>query len=74
MKHQAALGKDPAYVMGQMGHTDPTVTLGLYAKVMSVGDDDRERLRLLVAGDPFNYGEGCTLSSDRTVSPTRVMS
>jgi integrase len=46
-----AIGKDPAYVMGQMGHTDPTVTLGLYAKVMSVGDEDRERLRRLVEGD-----------------------
>lgn len=46
-----AIGKDPAYVMGQVGHTDPTVTLGLYAKVMSVGDEDRERLRALVGGD-----------------------
>ena len=45
-----AIGRDPAYVMAQMGHTDPTVTLGLYAKVMSVGDDDRERLRALVGG------------------------
>jgi integrase len=46
-----AIGRDPAYVMGQMGHTDPTVTLGLYAKVMSVGEGDRERLRALVGGD-----------------------
>ncbi len=45
-----ALGKDPAYVMGQMGHSDPTVTLGLYAKVMSVGEADRGRLRALVGG------------------------
>ena len=35
---------------GQMGHTDPTVTLGLYAKVMQVSDQDRERLRQLVDG------------------------
>jgi integrase len=45
-----ALRPDPAYVMAQMGHTDPTVTLGLYAKVMSGGDADRERLRSLVEG------------------------
>jgi integrase len=45
-----ALGRDPAYVMGQMGHTDPTLTLGLYARVMSATDDDRKRLRELVAG------------------------
>jgi integrase len=27
-----AEGEDAAYVMAQLGHTDPTVTLGLYAK------------------------------------------
>jgi len=27
-----AEGEDPAYVMAQLGHTDPTMTLGLYAK------------------------------------------
>ena len=29
-----AEGEDPAYVMGQMGHTDPDMTLGLYAKAL----------------------------------------
>ena len=29
-----AEGEDPAYVMQQMGHTDPTMTLGLYAKAL----------------------------------------
>ena len=45
-----ALGKDPAYVMRQAGHTDPTVTLGLYAKVMAVSDADLACLRTLVEG------------------------
>ncbi len=45
-----ALGRDPAYVMAQMGHTDPTMTLGLYAQVMSMADGDRDRLRVLVEG------------------------
>jgi integrase len=45
-----ALDKDPAYVMAQMGHTDPAVTLGLYAKVMATSEADRERLRVLVEG------------------------
>jgi integrase len=45
-----ALGKDPRYVMAQLGHTDPTVTLGIYAQTMTSSDDDRERLRLLVEG------------------------
>ena len=46
-----ALGKDPRYVMAQMGHTDPTVTLGIYAQVMNTSEDDRARLRALVEGD-----------------------
>jgi hypothetical protein len=45
-----ALGKDPRYVMAQLGHTDPTVTLGIYAQAMTSSDEDRERLRLLVEG------------------------
>jgi integrase len=46
-----ALGKDPAYVMSQMGHTDPTVTLGIYAQVMRSSDKNRERLAALVGGE-----------------------
>jgi integrase len=42
-----ALDKNHAYVMQQMGHTSPAMTLGLYAKVM---EPDRERLRALVEG------------------------
>ena len=61
-----AIGKDPAYVMGQMGHTDPTVTLGLYAKVMSVGEDDRDRLRALVGANYLALaGTGDDLAADR---------
>jgi integrase len=46
-----ALGRDPAYVMRQMGHTDPTVTLGIYAHVMQAREEDRARLRALVGAD-----------------------
>ena len=45
-----ALGRDPAYVMALMGHTSPTMTLGLYAQVMNVAEADRDRLRQLVEG------------------------
>jgi integrase len=48
-----AVGKDPAYVMAQMGHTSPTMTLGLYAQVMNVSEADRGRLRALVYGEPY---------------------
>jgi hypothetical protein len=36
--------------VAQLGHTDPTVTLGIYAQAMTSSNDDRERLRLLVEG------------------------
>jgi hypothetical protein len=37
--------------MNQIGHSNPMVTLGIYAQVMRVSDDDREPLRMLVEGD-----------------------
>lgn len=45
-----ALGEDVPYVMAQAGHTDPKVTLSIYAQVMFRGDGERERLRDLVEG------------------------
>jgi integrase len=42
------LGKDPAYVMAQAGHTDPAITIGIYSKPMR--PEDQARLRALVDG------------------------
>lgn len=47
---QAGLGRDPAYVMGQLGHTDPAFTLGVYSHAMRRGNGEREALRDLVEG------------------------
>jgi hypothetical protein len=44
-----ALGQDPRYVMGQLGHTDPAFTLRLYTHAMQ-RDGERERGKLLVGG------------------------
>lgn len=46
-----AKGEDPAYVMTQMGHTSPNLTLSLYARAMQRRDGERERLRALVNGE-----------------------
>jgi integrase len=46
-----AAGDDPAHVMRQVGHTDPKVTLGIYARVMLRKDGERERLLALVRGN-----------------------
>lgn len=39
--------------MDQIGHTDPQVTLGIYARVMRRSDGEKERLRALVEGEPL---------------------
>ena len=45
-----AIGKDPTYVIQQLGHTDPAFTLRVYAHVMRRGEDERERLKALGEG------------------------
>ncbi len=46
-----AAGDDPPYVMRQVGHSDPKVTLGIYAQVMLRKDGERARLRALLCGN-----------------------
>ena len=46
-----ARGEDPSYVMEQMGHATPHLTLSLYARAMQRRDGERERLRALVDGE-----------------------
>jgi integrase len=69
-----ALGKDPRYVMAQLGHTDPTVTLRIYAQAMTSSDDERERLRLLVDGHdmPANEYEMRKAVSPLASDPTQT--
>jgi integrase len=45
-----ALGKELPYVMAQLGHTSPGMTLGIYARVMMDGEDERLALLRLVDG------------------------
>jgi integrase len=47
-----ALGEPPTYVMSQMGHTTPGLTLALYAREMNRRDGERGRLRALVGMGP----------------------
>jgi integrase len=46
-----AIGETPPYVMAQLGHVDPKVTLGIYAKAMDRRDGEPERLKALVDGE-----------------------
>jgi integrase len=45
-----ALGRDPSYVMQQLGHTDPSFTLRVYAHAMRFSEDEGAHLKALVAG------------------------
>jgi integrase len=45
-----AIGKDPTYVMNQLGHTDPAFTLRVYSHMMRRSPEERERLKALVEG------------------------
>jgi integrase len=47
-----AIGEPPTYVMSQMGHTTPGLTLALYAREMSRRDGEHGRLRVLLAASP----------------------
>ncbi len=45
-----AIGEDVPYVMAQVGHADPKMTLSIYAQVMFRGEGEKERLEALVQG------------------------
>jgi integrase len=51
-----AIGETPPYVMAQMGHTTPTLTLAIYARQMDRRDGEPDRLRALVTGDQVAVG------------------
>jgi integrase len=65
-----ARGEDPAYVMNQMGHTTPHLTLAIYARAMQRRDGERERLRAFVDGlDWAPTGtEGAAMASGATLA------
>lgn len=45
-----AIGRDPTYVMQQLGHIDPAFTLRVYAHTMRRSEEELERLKTLVQG------------------------
>ena len=53
-----ATGAEVPYVMRQVGHTDPKVTLSIYAQVMYRGEGERERLKVVSEGSDWALGTG----------------
>jgi integrase len=50
-----AIGKDPTYVMQQLGHTDPAFTLRVYAHTMRRSEAERAWLKALVEGHDWAH-------------------
>lgn len=50
-----AIGKDPTYVMQQLGHTDPAFSLRVYAHAMRRSEDEQARLKALVEGHDWSH-------------------
>jgi integrase len=69
-----ALGRDPRYVMEQLGHTDPKFTLRIYAHVMRFSEEERARLEALAAGRewaPMGTGPSTRVAPERGASHGR---
>jgi site-specific recombinase XerC len=74
-----ATGREVPYVMRQVGHADPKVTLSIYAQVMYQGDGERERLKIVseasdwaplgTGGDHGSLEPGEQLSLDALGNP-----
>ena len=63
-----AIGEDVPYVMGQIGHAGPKVTLSIYAQVMFRGEGEPERLNALVNGsEPALTGHWCPINAFRAL-------
>ena len=62
--------------MAQCGHTDPQITLGIYAKAMDRRDGEPERLRALVEGREL-VATGSTITVpepvEEYVAPTQLV-
>ena len=53
-----ALGASPADVMAELGHTNPSLALAVYAQAMRMSDQERARLRRLVEGAATSTASG----------------
>jgi integrase len=63
-----AIGEAPPYVMAQLGHTTPSLTLAIYARQMDRRDGEPERLKALVEGRQWApLGTSDDLSTRETV-------
>lgn len=66
-----AIGETPPYVMAQMGHTTPNLTLAIYARQMNRRDGEAERLKALIEGRDW-AATGSNSDINPSEAPTTV--
>ena len=67
-----AIGRDPTYVMQQLGHTDPAFTLRVYSHAMRHTEHEPARLKALVEGhDWAQIGDKTAQSASARAKPDR---
>jgi hypothetical protein len=67
-----AIGRDLPVVQRSLGHASPSMTLGIYAQAMDLGEDELDRPRALVGGEltlPTAVRSGST-EGNTAVEPT----
>jgi integrase len=68
-----AIGEAPPYVMAQMGHTTPDLTLAIYARQMDRRDGEPERLKALVDGREWAGGSAIIYSAPTPDGETELL-
>lgn len=66
-----ALGASPAVVMAELGHTNPSLALSVYAQAMRMSDEEKARLRALVEGGPPS-SEAARVNAGSTQGPDKA--
>lgn len=69
-----ALGRPVPDVMEMMGHTHPAMTLGVYARAMRLGADEKAKLRELVGENDAGFALGITAPASPRIDPNPIES
>ena len=66
-----AVGEDARTVMAELGHSDPALSLRVYAHSMRYGEREREQLRCLIEGAEWTGIDGNSANGTPTMNGKR---
>jgi integrase len=67
-----AVGEDARTVMAELGHSDPSLSLRVYAHSMRYGEQEREQLRGLIEGVEWTGIDGNGVNGARAANGTQA--